>query len=153
MSFDSEQAQLAARLARAVRAMDGWDGSKTLRYKRTLGMKDAKAEFTRPFGGAASPEPDSVVAIDAPAAIKLIYLLARFGDEICINAPTARSVIGEPDLAKLVRLINEVVRTGLAVRTAPDASPLLESDRYFIVGVRVTDEGRRVLHEAIPQST
>jgi len=84
-------------LRRALNAMQGWSAARRLQYQVTLGVKNRKAEYTQDFGGEAMPEPDNIAMIVVPASgslplIKLLYVL-RQCDDLCLNAPTARSII------------------------------------------------------------
>ncbi len=154
VSFDPEQAKLAENLRRALSAMQGWPAARRLQYLVMLGVKNRKAEFTRAFGGDAMPEPDSVAGIWAadPAPrplVKLLYVLTC-GDDICLDAPTARSLTGEPSIANLIRVVKEAEGTHFVQRTVAVPRELVESDRDSMVGLKLTEEGRRyvtsVLH-------
>jgi hypothetical protein len=162
VSLDSEKTKLAESLLRALSATRAWPATRRLQYLVTLGVKNRKAEFTREFGGDAMPEPDSVATIVAPASaslplIKLLYVLEQ-SDDLCLDAPTARSITGEPSIAKLIRAVKDAEDAALVRRTAPAPRELAEADRDSLVGLTLTEEGRRylasVLHldETIPAS-
>lgn len=142
--------------------MQGWSAARRLQYLVMLGVKNRKAEYTRDFGGEAMPETDSAAALWVPDAasrplIKLLYVLSH-GDDICLNAPTARSITGEPSIGNLIRVVKEAESTRLAQRTEPAPRELVEADRDSMVGIKLTEEGRhyvnRVLHldETAPAS-
>jgi hypothetical protein len=159
VSFQFEKAQLAEQLQRALSAMQGWSPARRLQYLVTLGVKNRKADFTRDFGGEAAPEPDSVAALMAPDSaplplIKLLYVLKQ-ADDICLNAPTARSitgepvVAGEPVIAKLIRVVRDAETGQLVRRTAPVSHELVEADRDSVIGLTLTDRGRRYLDDVL----
>lgn len=153
VSLQSDKKQLAEALDRALGAMRGWTPDRRLRYKVTLGIKNRNAEFTRDFGGEAAPEPDSVAALAIPSTasppmVKLLYLL-RHGDDVSLDAPTARSLTGRPDIADLIHILKEAEDARLVRRTAPEPRELVEADRDSIVGLTLTDQGRRYLEDAL----
>lgn len=159
MSFQSEKTQLAESLRRALDAMHDWTPARCLQYEVTLGIVDRKADFTTDFGGEASPEPDSVATLVAPRAaslplIKLLYLL-NHSDDICLDAPTARSITGEPFvhgqpvIAGLLHVLKDAETARFVRRTAPEPRALVEADRDTIVGLTLTDQGRRFLEDAL----
>jgi hypothetical protein len=69
--------------------------------------------------------------------------MLKHADDICLDGPTARSITGQPRLVGLIRVINAAVKAGYALRTG--AKELAETDRDFVFGVRLTDEGRHLL--------
>jgi hypothetical protein len=149
--FDAEQAELVERLRRELEAMDAWSPRKQLDYQIRLGVRDRKARYTRNFGGEASPEPESLPTLEIPATeakplVRLLYML-RYTEEIVLDGPTARSITGEGRLVGLVNVINEAVRAGLAQRISD--RPLTETERDLIYGVKLTEEGRRLLERVL----
>ena len=154
MIFDIGQAELAERLRKELEAMDAWTPRRQLDYLIRLGVKNREARFTKDFGGEELPEPASVPMLDIPAGeakplVRLLYML-KHADDICLDGPTARSITGEPRVASLVRLINKAVRDGYARQT--DDRELTESDRAFVFGVKLTDEGRQLLESILQLS-
>ncbi len=144
MGFDSEQAELAEKLRRALAAMDEWEPAKRLQYQIRLGVKNREARFTRDFGGEASPEPDSVPELGIPASavkplVRLLYVL-KYADDICLDGPTARSITGGPSIPDLVRVLKDAVKAGYVSRTG--TAELRETDRDLVVGVKLTEPGR-----------
>lgn len=133
--------------------MHDWPAERRLQYLVLLGIKNRKAEYTVDFGGQASPEPDSVAVIPATETVsrplvKLLYVL-KHGDDICLDAPTARSITGTPTVRDLIEVLNDAVAEKLVRRTATGRA-LAESDRDSLVGLELTEEGKhyvnRVLH-------
>lgn len=153
MSLDPEQARLAATLRRALSAMQDWSAERRLQYLVLLGIKNRKAEYTRDFGGDAAPEPQSVATVasggDVRPLVRLLYVL-KYGDDICLDAPTARSITGEPNVGKLISVIDDAVDSHLVRRTTTSPRKLAETDRDSLVGLKLTDDGKRhvntVLH-------
>ncbi len=138
--------------------MNGWSPERRLEYFVLLGIKNRRAEYTRDFGGEAAPEADSVAAIPMAAAasrplVKLLYVLSKHGDDICLDAPTARSITGTPVIGGLIEVLNKAVESKLVKRTATQ-KPLAESDRDSMVGLRLTENGmafvNNMLHDALP---
>jgi hypothetical protein len=140
--------------------MDAWTPARRLQYQVMLGVKDRKADYTLDFGGEAAPEPDSVTWLRAPSAaslplIRLLYLLEKNGDDICLDAPTAQAITGEPFvhgqpvLAGLLRVLHDAQIAGFVRRTDPDPHRLTEADRHTIVGLTLTDPGRRYLADVL----
>jgi hypothetical protein len=159
VSYPSEKQELVEGLRRALSAMDAWAPARRLQYQVTLGVKDRKADYTLDFGGAAAPEPDSVVRIVAPSSaslsvLRLLYLLEH-GDDICLDAPTAQSITGQsfvhgqPVIAGLLRVLHDAEAAGFVRRTDPDLHRLTEADRDAIVGLTLTDPGRRYLEDML----
>jgi hypothetical protein len=143
VGFDSEQAELAEKLRRALAAMDEWEPAKRLQYKIRLGVKNREARFTRDFGGEAVPEPDSVPELVIPDSepkplVRLLYVL-KHADDICLDGPTARSITGGPSIPDLVRVLKDAVKAGYARRTG--TAELRETDRDMVVGVQLTEPG------------
>jgi len=151
MSLRREQAELAASLLRALNAMQDWPAERRLRYLVLLGVKNRKAEYTRDFGGDAMPEPHSVAKIDSAAdsrsRLRLLYVL-KHADDICLDAPTARSITGEPSIAKLITAVEDAVEAQLARRTGSSCG-LLESDRDSIVGLELTEGGKQYVNSVL----
>ena len=87
--------------------------------------------------------------------IQLLYLLEKNGDDICLDAPTAQSITGEsfghgrPVIAGLLRALHDAETAGFVRRTDPDPHRLGEADRDTIVGLVLTDPGRRYLEEML----
>lgn len=163
MSLDSdEKKQLADGLLRALNAMQGWSAARRLHYEVTLGVLNRQADFTQDFGGEAMPEPDSVAWLSAPGSaslplIKLLYVL-RQSDDICLNAPTARSImgahiIGAPITASLIpellRLVKDAQAAQLVRQTAQPPKELIEADRDSILGLTLTEAGKRYLDDVL----
>src|SRR5689334_10001647 len=118
MGFDSDQAKLAARLSKSLAVMDIWEPARRLRYQIRLGVKNREVRFTRSFGGDALPEPDSVPALEIPASedkslVRLLYVLEG-ADDVCLDGPTARSIVGSARIPDLVRVLKQAVRAGYA---------------------------------------
>lgn len=160
MSYQSEKTQLAEGLLRAVTAMGAWAPARRLQYKVTLGIKDRKADYTLDFGGAANPEPDSVAWLEAPSSaslpvIRLLYLLEKNGNDLCLDAPTAQAITGrpfvhgQPVIAGLLGVLKDAQAAGFVRRTDPDPHRLTEADRDTIVGLTLTDQGRRYLDDVL----
>jgi hypothetical protein len=160
MSYQSEKTQLAEELGRALSAMNAWTPSRCVEYEITLGIVDRKTDFTTDFGGEATPEPDSVAWLRAPSSvslplIRLLYLLQKNGDDICLDAPTAQAITGEPFvhgqpvIAGLLRVLHDAATAGFVRRTDPDPHRLTEADRHTIVGLTLTDPGRRYLDDML----
>lgn len=160
MSYPSEKQELVEGLRRALSAMDAWAPARRLQYQVTLGVKDRKADYTLDFGGAATSEPDSVAWLRAPSSaslplIRLLYLLEKNGDDICLDAPTAQAITGEPFvhgqpvLAGLLRVLHDAQTAGFVRRTDPDPQRLREADRDTIVGLTLTDAGKRYLDDVL----
>ncbi|TMQ03698.1 MAG: hypothetical protein E6J90_15520 [Deltaproteobacteria bacterium] len=159
MSFESEKRQLAEELDRALHAMRAWSPERRLQYKVALGVKDRNAEFTQAFGGEAAPEPDSVAALLIPssssfgsdgstAVLRLLHLLTH-GDDICLDAPTARIITERPMIVDLLRVLKDAEAAGFVRRTAPDPRDLGEDDRDSLVGLALTAHGKRHLEEVL----
>lgn len=162
MNFDSEKKQLADGLLRALNAMQGWSPARRLQYEVTLGVKNRQAEFTQDFGGAAMPEPDSVAWLSVPDSaslplIKLLYVL-RQSDDICLNAPTARSITVTPNIEApltanlipdLLRLVKDAQAAHLVRQTAHPPKELVEADRDSILGLTLTEAGKRYLDDVL----
>lgn len=157
MSFHSEKKQLAESFRRALNAMQGWSAARRLQYQVTLGVKNRQSEFTRDFGGAAMPEADSVAALLVPGSaspplIKLLYVL-RHGDDLCLNAPTARSLTGQPTIADLIRIVKDAETAQLVRRTGQPPKELTEAHRDSIIGLTLTEEGKRYLDDVLHEGT
>lgn len=152
VSLDPEQTKLAATLRRALAAMQDWPAERRLQYLVLLGIKNRKAEYTRDFGGEAAPERDSVAAIasatDARPLLKLLYVL-KHGDDICLDAPTARSITGEPSVGRLIAVVDDAVDAKLVRRTAAAARKLLETDRDSLIGLKLTDDGKQYVNSVL----
>lgn len=140
--------------------MDAWPPLRRVQYDITLGIKDRKADYTLDFGGAATPEPDSIAWLAAPSAaslpvIRLLYLLEKNGDDICLNAPTAQAITGQPVvhgqpvIAGLLGVLKDAQTAGFVKRTDPDPHRLTEADRDTIVGLTLTDQGKRYLDDVL----
>lgn len=164
MSYESEKKLLAEQLLRAVTAMSTWTPLHRVQYEITLGIKDRMVDFTTDFGGAATPEPDSIAWLAAPSSaslpvIRLLYLLDKNGDDICLNAPTAQAITGrpfvhgQPVLAGLLGVLKDAQTAGFVRRTDPDPHQLTEADRDTIVGLTITDQGRRYLDDVLHTTT
>ena len=160
MSYETETKQLAAQLRRSLTAMDSWTPERCVQYEMTLGILDGKANFTVDFGGTAAPEPDSVAWLVAPSSaslplIRLLYLLDRTGDDVCLDAPTAQAITGvafvhgQPVIEGLLQVLKEAVTAKLVRRTDPDPHRLTEADRDTIVGLTLTDQGKRYLEDVL----
>jgi len=160
VSYPSEKQELVEGLRRALSAMDAWAPARRLQYQVMLGVKDSKADYTLDFGGAATPEPDSVAWLRATSSaslplIRLLSLLEKNGDDICLDAPTAQSITGQPFvhgqpvIAGLLRVLHDAETAGFVRRTDPDPHRLGESDRDTIVWITLTDPGRRYLQDAL----
>lgn len=158
VSFDAEKTRLVEGLRRALNAMQGWSAARRLQYQVTLGVKNRRSEYTQDFGGEAMPEPDSIAMIVAPASvplpvIKLLYVL-RQCDDLCLNAPTARSIIRahsmiDPCIVQLIRVIKDAEDAGLVRRTSPAGRDLVEADRDSIIGLTLTEQGKRYLDDVL----
>jgi hypothetical protein len=151
MSFDSDQAKLAERLRRSLAAMDDWEPARRLQYKIRLGVKNREALFTRAFGGEGPPEPDSVPALAIPDTedkplVRLLYVL-KHADDICLDGPTARSIVGRASIPSLVRLLKQAVSAGYASRGG--AAEPSETDEDVIVGIKLTEPGRLYLERVL----
>lgn len=162
MSYQSEKQQLAARLGKALNAMQGWTPARRLQYQVMLGVKDSKAHYTQDFGGEATPESDSVSWLVAPSSaslplIRLLYLL-KHGDDLCLDAPTAQAITGQPFvhgqpvIAGLLGVLANAQTAGYVRRTDPDPHRLTEADRDTIVGLALTDQGKHYLEDVLHTS-
>lgn len=143
--------ELAERLSKSLAVMDVWEPARRLRYQIRLGVKNREVRFTRSFGGDALPEPDSVPALEIPASedrslVRLLYVLEG-ADDICLDGPTARSIVGSARIPDLVRVLKQAVRAGYANRT--DAAELSETDEDVIVGIKLTELGRLYLQRVL----
>jgi len=162
VNLDPEKSMLAEALHRAINATQSWPATRRLQYLVTLGVKNRKAEYTQDFGGEAMPEPDSIAMIVAPASgslplIKLLYVL-RQCDDLCLNAPTARSIIKaqsmiDPCIVQLIRVIKDAEDAGLVRRTAPAGRDLVEADRDSIIALTLTEQGKRYLDDVLHTGT
>lgn len=159
MSYQSEKQQLAERLGKALNAMQGWTPVRRLQYQVMLGVKDRKAHYTQEFGGEALPESDSISCLGAPSSaslplIRILYLLKQ-GDDLCLDAPTAQAITGQPFvhgqpvLAGLLGVLKDAQTAGFVRRTDPDPHRLTEADRDTIVGLALTDQGRCYLDDVL----
>lgn len=131
--------------------MDEWNPAKRLQYLVRLGVKNRSARFTRDFGGEELPEPDSLPALELPAfghkpMLRLLYVL-KYADDVCLDGPTARSIMGSPGVSSLVRLIKEAVLAGYARRTG--TTELADTDSDMVIGLVLTEAGRRHLEGAL----
>jgi len=145
---NADKTQLAMSLQRALNALGGLPAARRLSYLVALGIKNRRAEYTLDFGGEAMPEPDSVSVFAsshlAKPLHKLLFVL-KHGDDICLDAPTARSITGKPAISALIDVLHEAEATHLVKRTVLPKRELAESDRDSMVGITLTPEGRQTL--------
>lgn len=136
--------------------MQEWPAERRLRYLVLLGIKNRKAEYTREFGGESDPDPESVAAIGSSAVVKLLYVL-KHGDDICLNASTAQSLTRDPNIEKLIAIVETAVEANWAQRTAVTPRKLSDADRDSVVGLALTADGKeyvtRMLHLDAPAAS
>lgn len=86
--------------------------------------------------------------------IRLLYLLDKNGDDICLGATTAQAITGEPFVHASLSspACSGPPRPsdrGFVRRTDPDPQRLTEADRHTMLGLTLTDAGRRYLEDVL----
>jgi hypothetical protein len=113
-----------------------------------LGMVNKEGRLTKAYGGEVDADASS---IEAAAAVlddpmdRLVWISRRGNDQLCLDGPTARRLVGAADIRALTELLKKAINSGFIERwwhrSVEPSSLDPEKDRDAVVGIRLTAKG------------
>jgi hypothetical protein len=117
-------------------------------YWVRLGMVNKEGRLTKAYGGDVDAEANSIEAaaevLDDPMD-RLVWISRRGNDEICLDGPTARRLVGTADIDALTELLKKAIAMGVIYRwwhrSSEPSSLDPVKDKDVVVGIRLTAKG------------